>query len=562
MKLEELMWNLLTEQEINADLDHHDIDPPEEQNQEYLSPFHTNEYKRIKQKWVTEFPNLSEIQMDNVIELFNRRKTNLRPYRENINADGVLDRGVPNQPEVTSLKLAFPDFPAENIQKLKDLNSYNWIEIEFFTDRFNTEDNTAEIIFNTEGDTEKQRLENAYNLWKGNWPSKIIDENGLIVHKISGRDEAIAFGKLQHMINRKINDNYNDWCITSATEGSTWYNNYRDRRSYYFTLKIGDRDTEKESDKYYMSVIQPSTSTHEAPYVITPRPNGDEVRKTWEDVVRIYPQLEGKQDMFRYFPKTNKEKYETVLDSVNFNRGDRNHFIMQPRIIQNRYIESGRNIGSLDAFKVFNKEQLSSYIQGTNINNYKLRFISSNHSKPFEILDFLKKEIPGKYNDLNNYIIGRLEIPSGVKSIKYFILLKNFIEKYINVKNKEQRIVYNELAGNFGVYNNTIKDFILFPVFILLGSRSYFRTTYDQKFNMNVKHEYTLSKYVIGEDFYNTVSDDEERPFTDTFYTLYDNENLDKKGDPFKYTFVFGLNPQSTQKEIEQGNIMWNNAHN
>ena len=534
MDLEQIFLNVLREQEVNADLNHHEIDPPAEENHEhgYVTPFHTNEFKRIKAKWLKEQPDLSEEQMDNIIEAFNRKKNNLRPYREDITADGVLFQGVPNLPEVTSLKLAFPEFPADNFQKLKDLNSYTWTQIEFFTDRFNTEANNAEMTFNTEGDTEQQRMESAYNLWKGNWPSKIIDENGLIVHKISGKDEAIAFGKLQHMMNRKIGGQYNDWCITSANPGSTMYNNYRDRRSYYFTLRIGDKGTSKENDQYYMSVIQPSTGLYEGPYVVTPRPNGDQTHKTWDDVVKIYPQLQGKEHMFKFFPKTNKEKYESVLDIVNFIPGDKNNFIMQPRGIQNRYLESGRNINSLDAFKVLNKEQINSYIRGTNIGNYKQRFISGNHTKPFEILDFLKKNVPGKYNDIDNYIKGTINVPSGIKSVRNFILLRNFKIRFLNENKPNEQVLINEDIENIGVFDKNTGDFILPPVFIEKGRIPTYTEKFSEKYQQNIRNNFIVVKYEVSETFKNDIEG--EIP-TDTFYTVYLTRNMDRPGDEKYY---------------------------
>lgn len=533
MDLNTIFLNLLIEQLDNQQIDNQNPQNPEDDEQlpfnTYIPRFNSGEYKKIKNKWKQDRNYLTDQEMEEVIETFNRKKNNLRPFREDFMAEGVPYQGIPNLPEIVSLKMVFPNFPADNIQKLKDLNSYSWPEIEFFVDRFNTADAEADITFNIAGDTEADRNKKAYDVWLGDWPSKIFDQDGLVVHRITSKNEAEAFGVLQHIMNKKLNNGMN-WCIT--VKGSTYYNSYRVRRSYYFVLRTTDAGTPREKDDYYMSVVQPSEWMSEGPYVITPRPNGDRGNKTWKDIERIYPQLVGKEDLFKYFPKTKKEKYDESLRNINFEKGSPNNFIAQPRYIQNRYIENGLQIKSLDAFKSMTREQLSGYVRGMNIDNYKNRFISENSKKPFLFLDYFKKEVPQVYRDIDTLIKERLNIPSGVKSIRNYILLKSFKKVLIDSSNPYIQILMNEDVGNAGVFNTEDGEFIYEPIYTQIGTKTRHRNVWSEKLNTNVPHYFLITKYTVSDAYSEGGNINTDK---DTFYTVFPIGNYEKQGDEKKY---------------------------
>ena len=153
------------------------------------------------------------------------------------------------------------------------------------------------------------------------------------------------------------------------------YNTYRSRRSYYFVL---DRN-KSENDQYYISVLQPvdtrnSSYNYEAPYVITPRPNGDQTGKSWDDIVAIWPGLRGKENIIRFFGETGREKAEKELRHINFNKSDRNNYFgYQSPQLQYSWIENNNLINDPDAFLMMRRELQTEYVSRVTLENYKTK---------------------------------------------------------------------------------------------------------------------------------------------------------------------------------------------
>lgn len=414
-----------------------------------------SEFEKVKMKWKEENPALTDDNMEDSIQFFNRRKNGLRIYNE----PGTVENYV-NLPEVTALLVRFPNMKPilTDITKLRDIQNYTWEEMEFFMDRMGAAAAEAPMMNATLDKTSAESEEaSAYAIWDTKF-NRVVDEGGLRAFKICANDESIAFGRIQHILRNIYGGNY--WCITNTgpDEPTNMYSTYRSYSSYYFIMD----KTKADDDRYFLSAINSidmqSTSRSQGPYYLTPRPNGTEQGKSWNDIVKIYPQLRDKEHLFKYFGPTNKEKVDIKIDRINFREGDPNFFGYQHRDIQKQYINAGRLINNKVAFSVlpYDKNDATSnfrkdYIARTTINDYRNRFKCDDTADPFGILNMIQKETPQLYKYLDEFVLkGQLKLSRGVAGIKSNIIGINYNSVYTDIKTGGQ--LFQEKHGtHYGV---------------------------------------------------------------------------------------------------------------
>lgn len=487
MKFEEIYLNLLAEQQNGplGDFDPDFADQPDDVNNPPVPAYEPDEpegdqedqpqdmERRIQKphpkpvspnakiitKWKQENPALTEEDAEGTIDFFNARKNGLRVYKDpESNPDYI------NLPEITSLAVRFPSLKPVlmDISKIRDLQNYRWDEIEFFMDFAGTVHTAPIMDFTIEGDTPEIQKANALKKWDVP-DNRIINENGITVFKITGKDEAIALGRLQRILVSQYGG-YN-WCITNndspgSSEGRNLYSTYRSYSVYYLVLNRNY----PENHEYYVSTINAcdmnsSTGRSSGPYMFTPRPNGTRQSKTWDDIVNIHPQLIGKEGYFKYFPLTAKERTSAELDRINFNHDSSYYFGAQTFALKKQYIEAGRNINDKLAFRTlpYSKDNTKNlrklYIDQTNLDNYKDKFKCNDVTDPFGILNIIIKETPQLYKYLDEYQLKRvLNIKRGVWAIKVSILGSTY--KPIGIDKKTNYVLYMDRNGvNFGIMN-------------------------------------------------------------------------------------------------------------
>lgn len=459
-----------------------------------LTPFEVQ-----KTLWRQEIPGIEEGALESGIQFFNRVKTGLQPIS--------AEQGRRNQPEVLAASLRFehseyPDFYGnlsgkkisdtfKDVNKLRDIKYYTWEVIEFLMDRFSEAEARENFDFSIEGDTPDIRMQSALAKWNKN-QNKIIDENGLIVFRAQSKDEARLLGLIQSILVGQYGGA--PWCACRLGEDSM-YNNYRNRRSYYFVM---DKNKD-QSDKYFISVLQPidknsSSYSYEGPYVITPRPNGDQTGKSWEDVVSIYPGLRGKENLIVFFGETNKEKVDKSLSHINFNKNDqRNYFGYQTPQLQFEWIDSNRLINDPEAFLLLRKEHQTEYVRRVSLEDYKNRFKSNNSQKPFAMLDVLSK------NDAKtlHQRMKEIRIPDGIFAIKAAILRIQYDNSFVDIDNPNIMLFQDKLRkGVFGVLNLNELSWVK-PLDYIRGRSSMY-------FNPETKQPFVMRTYVnaTGDDYF------------------------------------------------------------
>jgi hypothetical protein len=469
---------------------------PVVKKQKPLSPV-----EKVKIKWLSENPHLNDFMMDGIIESFNGRKNNLRALVDPNSAPTVR-----NMAEIYALKQRFPDFPAEDVQKLKDIQTYTWEQIEFLMDRFNTTEAAAEVDFSIDGDTPDDRKRSALQKWDNSY-NKLIDENNIVVYKIEGKDEAIALGRLQHILVEKYGGSR--WCVTlpPGSGGNNLYTGYRDRRSFYFVL---DKN-KSEDDVNYISALQVvdmSKNSYEGPFVVTPRPNGDQMGKSWENVVAIWPALQGKENMFRIIPLSKKEQFDGVLDRIRFypnpqNPPAANDFAIQSRAVQEMYVDSpNRIINDPRSFMTLSEDLQKKYVATTTLDNYKSKYKNLDESKPFGMLEALGSK---NLRFLDAMMKSQLGIKDGVLAVKASILRLNYTISYGDSQNDSIKMFISKIGQKYGIMDLDTIEWVK-PL-------NYIRTKAETYFTPEDRKLYVLQRYT-NEDG------------SDYFYWLFPKENL------------------------------------
>jgi len=485
MRIKKLFWELLLEQqndpdgEFEPDLPNQPVnvnEPPEDEpeqpeddsddrpddierqnqkaRQKKVSP-----HAKIIAKWKEENPALDDGDADAAITFFNNRKNGLRVYKDPEKHPDYI-----NLPEITSLVVRFPHLKPilMDISKIRDIQNYRWEEIEFFMDVTGTIQSTPFMDFRIEGDTPEIRKANALKKWESPH-NRIINENGITVYRITGKDEAIALGRLQRILVAQYGGI--NWCIGNndypgSNEGRNLYATYRSYSVYYIVLNRNYQ----EDHRYYISTINvcdmnSSTGSNNGPYMITPRPNGTNTNQTWDDIVNIHPQLIGKKEFFTYYPLTPKEKASAKIDYINFNQYSDNFFGAQSFNIKKQYIESGRAINDKLSFRTlpYSKDNTKNlrklYIDTVNLDNYKDKFKCSDINDPFGILNIIANETPQLYKYLDEYQLKQvLNIKRGVWAIKVSIIGSTY--NPIGIDRKSNYVLYTDRSGvYYGIMN-------------------------------------------------------------------------------------------------------------
>lgn len=484
MKFEDILF-LIQEQ----------LDTPDTENSNKKK---LSEIEKVKLKWKEEHPGLVDADINDTINFFNRKKNGLRPYKDPNTPNYV------NLPEIVALKTRFPEMNdiLRDISKIRDIQNYTWDQMEYYMDRVNETDVAREMDFTIDGDTIETRKASALKKWE-NPRNKIIDENNIIVYRIEGKDESIALGRLQNILVSQYGGN--NWCITNLPGGATnLYDSYRNNhgRSFYFVLN----KNREENDPYYLSTIEPVNKSSynyntNGSFCITPRQNGTQCGKTWEDIVEIHPQLSDKERYFQYFDKTAKEKSDIAIGKITFNSGDENDFAVQRKEIQKKYIESGRLINDIRSFSVLPVELRKDYIARTTLEDYKHRFKSNHNEHPFALLNLIETENPGLFKFLDNVVLKtQLGLKRGVRGIKESILGLNFRRGFSDIE--KPYTLFMERNGNkCGVINVSTIEWIKPMEYIKTTSTPLVKKITDDNNDVKIV-KYIMNRYSVKDDYF------------------------------------------------------------
>jgi len=394
-------------------------------------PKKLSQTQQVKQKWREETPGITEFEMDDAIAFFRQRKDALRPYHPYGYIDPETNNHYINTPEVFSLVERFPfmDEPLSRKDTMGDLRNYPWEVMDYYMDSVRA----ANVVVDEENlvPGTKLPLEEQLELAKEKWTvpaNRIINDGGLIIYKIESKNESIALGSIQRLLNLKRRDEGNFhgsayWCTTvplnDRSRGNLW-TNYRPANGFYY---VWDQNR-NETDKYYCCAIQ---AKQYGDFGLVDLYNNTTSDHNWEYIVRIYPQLEGKQQFFPWFGTTAKERQDLTIDKISMEPGHKYYFGTIPKTYQEAYVDSGRHINQVRAFLTMDPKLRKHYIDKTALENNDLqtRFVCSDPNDPFGILEVLRLEI--KPENLYKYLDFKIlktnfKISEGVIAIKKLII--------------------------------------------------------------------------------------------------------------------------------------------
>ena len=459
-----------------------------------------SEIQRLKLKWKEENPGLTEQRMDEAIAFFNRRKNGMIEYMPPGTINPYTNRRHVNLPEISAMVNKFPELRSvlSDHSKIRDIQNYTWEQIEFYIDRVSTQNSNLEIGIKIEGDTLELQKESAYKIWE-NSSHKIIDENGLIVIKVQSKPEAISLGYLQHIINSQASKEHNlpsnNWCIThGANEGTNLYYDYRPRRAYYFVM---DKNR-NEYDAYLLSVLQPikDETYYGYPYVVTLRTNmGDRSQLEWKEILEIWPALNGKEHLIKYFELTPYETDDLKIDRINFREHTTKQpnpydFAIQSRRIQLRYIDSNRYINTKRCFEVLSIPDRKTYIGKTTLTggDYKKRFRCHDPGDPLGIIKLIQ-DSPGALDVYLDRVIlqNKLGIRGGLNSLIVAIL------------SIETRPLYATIDKNYRLFQSrgtNLVGLIDMTTFDTIKHTKYTHTSTKMGIDSQLKKPYFIYTYV------------------------------------------------------------------
>lgn len=395
--------------------------------------------QQIKQKWEGQNPGITDFEMEDAYAFFMDRRVSLRPYHPYGFIDPETNRHYINVPELTTIVERFPSMAPvlENPATLMDLKNYPWDVIEYYMDIVRA--NNALVDEENIVPGTKLPLEEQLEIAKERWThpeNQIINEGTFIVYKIESKNESIALGSIQRVLNKMRNQQGNHrgnayWCTTvplNDTGRSNLWTTYRPQRAFYY---VWDQTKAVDDELYCSSIQTMEPNKGSGPYTFVDLYNSTTTGVSWDEIVQKYPQLQGKQHLLPYFGITPKEREDLTIDSITMTPGDKYYFGTIPKSYQMAYVDSGRHVKKVRAFLTMDPQTRKLYVDKTTKTNNDLttRFVCDDPNDPFGILEILRLQT--KPENLYKYLDGKilktnLGIPEGILAIKKLIIGNNW----------------------------------------------------------------------------------------------------------------------------------------
>lgn len=512
--------------------------------------------QQIKQKWSEQQPGLTDFQLEDAFTFFDLRRPGLRPYHPYGYIDPQTNRHYINVAEVTSIVERFPDMiPVfENKGTMMDMKKYPWEVMDFWMDIVRANNilvDEENIVPGT-----KLPLEEQLEMAKARWQepaNQIVNEGGLIAYKIESKNESIALGSIQRVLNHKRKSEGNSqgnayWCTAVPLNDkgrSNLWTNYRPSNGFYF---VWDQSKEELDKNYSVAILAKENGTYGTVDLYNSTTSGHR----WENIVAIYPQLQGKEQYFRWFGTTRKERSDFTINMISMTPGHKYYFGTVSKLDQEAYVESGRHVTDVRAFLTIDPKTRKLYVdKTTKLNNdLQTRFICSDPNNPFGILEILRLET--KPENLYKYLDAKilktnLQVPEGILAIKKLIIGTNW-RRWITDDKSNNTLVAptGKITADtkFGVINLEEGELIKDVQYRVTGTKSYVHQ-FDQD-GIRRRVFYVLQKYtyILGD----------SNPDPDQFFHIFTTtEAMKKKDSPdyLKGAFFDGPDGEATiEREI------------
>lgn len=549
---------------------------------EELSRKQKEELERLYNVWKETLPDLPADLAEKVYvkhrEIYNRvKKDHPAVYRFLLKYNGknnkpkytIDDLKNINQPKVRIDHLIdfLEDFIREQIAPKKDET----------VDEKKNDIEKLNSVFSDEGENlTMEKLEESENLWR-NGPYLVIDNNNLKVVEVMNSTHAKWLGYYYQFVNAvsatQLDITTLAWCVTHRgngivqyrineygekvdnrrlyNHGANQYNGYRNRNfkpaTFYFIM---DESRPKTDDYHFGALLVCDDNT----YMIANQfqNNGGERFVSWEQLLQIYPGLNGSKEVLKYRDDDvdfeNAEPIEiNIVERMNERLDSPYFYGRQTPELQKEYIDNGNMLTSAICWRATDTDVKKTYINLTQEGNLFARFST------FDLINEIMKKTDEK-NYLNRKIT-QLGQPMGIAYLVKNLLRSSFAIKIgENINNPNHSILKHKDRDVYGIF-----DFDKEVANWVNHDNITYSPEYKKKPEVYVHTQgQNKTRYFVNR-FYKTNEDDEEDDRT--FYALKkstDSSNkfyiISKKGmDAIKdnYDFVLDSKEFRTQPTFD-----------
>jgi len=404
-------------------------------------------FKFLLEKWRIQKENLTETEAENLFNRFNEIKTKLNS----------------KLPQVSSFlsrfdgQFGYDKFEEDN---LRDITKYTYKQIKSLIDEYTPVNELIahediDVFNKMDNSSDPEKIQSSKDLWFGDRYC-IANFGSLRVYDPGDQITSMKFGYYHQNVNQTYFQSVAQWCVTWR-KGSNQWSNYRSNkgRTFYFVIdesKHPENIGNKEISKYYISALQVSPQTNTG-YVVTSSLNDGEIPFTWNDILKIYPQLSTIKDSLVNKPYTNEElKQKSILGMI-YETPGLYQFKRLEKNIKRDYINGGGALSNPESWKSMDNELKGLYV--TSIDN---RASAINKFGNYEFLSEIKK-IGNDVTLLNNRLRA-IGLMHGIGDLYDFLMDKIFKVARHSINNNEIVLFMNKNNGNFGIYSHSIKDWM------------------------------------------------------------------------------------------------------
>ena len=444
-------------------------------------------FDRLSSKWKQENPELSD---DDAIKIFIEFRKALSLIKDE------------SQPEVKAFlfrgngKYTINDLRTPNKVSLKDLLDFllelTKFRIKVGGDTVDLEKQRIENIFNEKvdrggiGSITPRKIEESKKMWEGQ-QNLLIDEGDFRVYEINTQKDAQRFGyyyqeKLRELVTYNIDnkvgpitdiyrskDDYANqprtrysatpWCVFSRGEDQkvryqnqliinpigNMYSSYRGSLSFYVVIDES-KNLFGPGGEYYISTIM---KRNDGGFKIASMYNG-EYNVSQQELLKIYPKLEGHFDDFRYKQfdrnaETDVNVPQSITDIVNEVEGSPNAFWMQTIDTKRAFIEAGGFLKNPKSWEAMNNDLRKEYIDSLTDHDARQKIGSEEFMRAiFKSGTALKKRLDEKLKNLGF---------SGIGYLADDFMKINYGPDFYGKKNNLIRIYKNKHTKLYGIYD-------------------------------------------------------------------------------------------------------------
>jgi hypothetical protein len=419
---------------------------------------------------------------------------------------------TPNNPAVYTFLMRHDGnhgLPAFDPTKLMDISQYSLEEIESLLHEFRDAVLTAgeEDEFKGKLTSDDKKIAASKKLWLSD-RDVIINEEGFKVHFVPDARESIKYGFYQQAMAEKYSGV--QWCVTgrnTSDSRSNLWGTYRPRRTFWFVIdesKNPKDNPNKDVYRYYVCALQYCERDHGyTGFKMTSMLNDGDNPKTWEEVIRIYPQLAEHRDMFEYVRYDEAELFDRNMANRLTENPGRNEFAAARRELKKAYLEGGGVISTEKSWKSMDTNLRNMYILTVTgrdavdkFSSYELMSAIKKVGNEFRLLDSTLKSV-GSRQDQNGRIVNQSLSDLGVAYIYQHLMENEFITARTSIDNPKIRLYKSKKnKKNFGLYhldkiNWVIHDGVMFEPHYTEASTILYVDDQEKS--------YLVETYVVGE---------------------------------------------------------------